>query len=102
MTAMSRLARLANARELRPELDLWDQLIRRPWPAGSEFPVQLTERLAAVVNLDARRNLEPYHQRLIVAVRALAANPDLYPHAGFLKDELKRVETALGSIARQP
>jgi hypothetical protein len=46
--AMTRLARWARdrdpARGFARVLDLWDEVIRLPWPAGWEFPAQITPR----------------------------------------------------------
>jgi hypothetical protein len=89
--AMGRLARLAATRELGPALDLWDQLIRRPWPAGSEFPAHLTERLAAMVDSNSR-SLEAYRDHLSRAALDLAASPGQYPHTSVVRSELERLD----------
>jgi hypothetical protein len=103
-TAMSWLADLGGALtiELRPAFDLWDRLIRRSWPTGSEFPAQFTERLAALVNLDPDRNLEPYQQHLLQAADWLAANPEPLPQAAVVQAELERVEAVRGRSVRKP
>ena len=93
--AMSRLASFASTAQIAPALDLWDDVMRRPWPARSEFPAQFTERLAAMVDADAPRNLEPYHQRLTRAARSFASIAE-YPHAALVRNELQRVEKLLG------
>ena len=95
--AMGRLARLASAREFGPAFDLWDDLIRRPWPAGSGFPAQFTERVAALASSNSPRTLASYRDRLTRAARDLAARPERYPHAGLVETELKRVEAAISS-----
>jgi hypothetical protein len=92
--AMSRLVSLAGSRSVTPALDLWDELIRRPWLAGSEFPAQLTQRLAALVDSNPRGSQDLYRERLIQSARFLALNPERYPHAALVKDELKRLETS--------
>lgn len=89
--SMRRLARLAGARDLGPAFDLWDTLIRRPWPAGSEFPAQLTERVAALASSGPARSRETYRDRLTRAARDLAARPDRFPHTTVVQAELKRV-----------
>jgi hypothetical protein len=100
--AMSRLSRHAMAREIEPALDLWDVLIRRAWPAGSEFPAWFTERLAAMVDSDTARNLTPYHERLLRAARSLTADGEQPPNATLVNDELKRVETSFGFRGKTP
>ena len=77
--AMSLLARFASTAQIAPALDLWDDVMRRPWPARSAFPTQFTERLAAIVDADAPRNLEPYHQRLTRATRVLRRHRRVSP-----------------------
>ena len=57
---MARLAQLAQEPDPgrgfdRADLDLWDGLIRLSWPAGSEFPAQITERVSAMALADATR-----------------------------------------------
>ena len=86
--AMSLLARFATTAEIAPALDLWDDVMRRPWPTRSEFPAQFTERLAAMVHADAPRNLEPYHERLTRATRSFASITE-YPHAALVRNELR-------------
>jgi hypothetical protein len=92
--AMSRLATFASTGQIAPALDLWEDLMRLPWPAHSEFPAQFTERLAAIVDADSLRNLEPYHQCLTRATRSFAAIAE-YPHAALVRNELQRVEKLL-------
>jgi hypothetical protein len=89
--AMSRVARLTASRELGPALDLWDNLIRRPWPAGSEFPAHLTERLAAMAS-SSPPGLEAYRDHLRRAALDLAAIPGPYPAASVVRSELERVD----------
>ena len=81
--AMSRLAELAGSRSLAQALDLWEALVRRPWPSGSEFPAQFTHRLAAIVDRDPSHDREPYRQRLrapcILRLHEIAAIPACQP-----------------------
>jgi hypothetical protein len=99
--AMSRLASFASADQIAAALDLWEDVMRRPWPSRSEFPADFTERLAAMVDADAPRNLEPYHQRLTSAARSFASIAE-YPHAALIRNELERVENLLGSGPKGP
>ena len=61
--SMARLARMTQdsdpVRGMARALDLWDEVIRLSWPAGSEFPAHLTERVAAMVQADPPRRLGP-------------------------------------------
>jgi hypothetical protein len=93
--ALRRLANSARTGSIAPALDLWDDLMRLSWPAGSEFPAQLTERLAAMVDADASRNLEPYHQRLVQATQSFASIAE-YTQGALVRAELERVEKLLG------
>lgn len=93
--AMSRLAKFATTAEITPALELWEDVMRRPWPTRSEFPAQFTERLAAMVDADASRNLELYHERLTHATRSFASIAE-YPHAALVRNELQRVENLMG------
>ena len=81
-------------------LDLWDDLIRLPWPKGSEFPAQLTERVAAMIAADPSRRRGPWLDRLSRAAAALAAHPGRYSHAAVVDAERSRVESQLGGRAR--
>ena len=92
--AMSRLASLASEGQLAPALDLWEGVMRSPWPARSEFPTQFTERLTAMV-AGSPHNLPPYHVRLTHALQSFAGIAE-YPQAGLIRHELERVENLLG------
>ena len=98
--SMARLARLAQdrdpARGFAQALDLWDGVIRLSWPAGSEFPAQLTERVAALVQADAPRRLGPWLERLRQAGDELAAPPGQIRHGAVVAAERARVEARLG------
>ena len=59
--AMGRLARLAQekdpAESFARALNLWEDVMRLSWPAGSPYPAQFTERVAALAAADARGRL---------------------------------------------
>jgi hypothetical protein len=99
--ATTRLARLAqdpdSTRGFSRSLDLWDEVIRLSWPAGSEFPSQFTERVAALVRYDASRRLKPWHDRLRRAGAEMATRPRQFLHASVVATEQTRVETEIGS-----
>ena len=90
---MSRLAELAGSRSLPQALDLWDALIRRPWPSGSEFPAQFTHRLAALVDRDPSHFLPPYRERLRRVAASFEANPERSSLTTLLQGELKRLDS---------
>jgi hypothetical protein len=97
--AMTRLARWARdrdpARGFARMLDLWDEVIRLPWPAGWEFPAQLTERVSALAESDAARRLLPWRDRLLRAGGELASRPRGFPHAVIAAERI-RIEANLG------
>ncbi len=99
--AMIRLALLAQDRDpvrvLNRALDLWDGVMRLSWPAGSEFPTQLTERVSALVQADATRRLGPWLDRLRKAGNELAARPGPIAHAGVIAEERVRVEARVAA-----
>jgi hypothetical protein len=98
--ATDRLARLIHDREPATvfgwTLALWDEVMRIPWPAGSAFPAQFTERVAALAAADAPRRLGPWRDRLRQTGDALAAQPSQFPHAEVITAERARVEARLG------
>jgi hypothetical protein len=98
--ATTRLARLAqdpdSTRGFIRSLDLWDGVIRLSWPAGSEFPSQFTERVAAIARNDAPRRLKPWHDRLRRAREEMATRPRRFLHASVVATEQTRVETEIG------
>ena len=77
-------------------LGLWDEVMRQPWPEGSAFPAQFTERVATMAGADAPRRLRPWHDRLRQTGDALAAQPSRYPHAKVITAERARVAAKLG------
>jgi hypothetical protein len=99
-TATSELARLSRAREPLQALDLWNRLIRRPWPADSDLPALLTGRVASQIATDEAQALLPYRDRLRQASLSLASNPKRYPHVALIQNELERVEQAIRSRPR--
>ena len=96
--AMARLARWAQdrdpARGFARLLDIWDEVIRLPWPAGWEFPAQITERVAALAESDASR-LQPWRDRLLQAGNELALSPRQFRQAVIAAERL-RIEAKLG------
>jgi hypothetical protein len=101
--AMARLARLAHNRGSVPDfaqaLDLWDEVIRLSWPASSEFPAQVTERVSALVEAHASQRLTLWLDRLHKAADELADRPGQAPHARLVAAERDRVAAKL---AREP
>ena len=99
---MARLARLAQnpdpARGFDRALALWDEAIRLSWPAGSEFPAHLTERVAALVQADASNRLRSWFDRLRRAGDELAAEPRLRSHVAVVAAERARVEARIGRV----
>lgn len=102
--AMSHLAALARAGDVASVLDLWEELIRRPWPAGSLFPKQLTDRLGAVMAADPWRYQEPYRKKLVALAAARASLPSQSesPGEAVITGELKRLKIEVEPPARSP
>jgi hypothetical protein len=103
-SAMGRLARLAgtgsSSDSLAGALDLWDEVIRLPWPKGCEFPAQVTERVAALIAVDPSRRCEPWFARLSRAVDALTAEPGRFHQAAVVEAERRRIESQLRGRAK--
>jgi hypothetical protein len=101
---MARLASLTEDRETRRAfsqvLDLWDDVIRLRWPAGSAFPAQFTERVASLVAADPTGRLSPWRERLRRAGDELAAQPFRFPHAAVVAAERSRVTALLDRRGR--
>jgi hypothetical protein len=111
----SRLARLADdagsEQSFRLALDLWDEVIRLPWPPGRGFPDELTERVAALAELGvpvgdrdaplAERGSPPpprllaWHKRVMRAAQALAAGRKDSRQAMVARKEADRVADKL-------
>jgi hypothetical protein len=98
-TVMSRLAELVRAQSVGPVLDLWERTIRRPWPSGSAFPSQLTDRLTRVVDSDPDRYREAFRRRVTEAAAARDFAADQSPYAAIIKSELARMNARDGSAA---
>jgi hypothetical protein len=98
--ATARLARLIQDHEPAEvfgwTLALWDEVIRVPWPEGSAFPAEFTERVAALATADAPKRLGPWRDRLRQTGDALATQPGRIPHAKVISAERTRVEAKLG------
>ena len=97
MLRLARAARDAKAdRGLDRGLDLWDEVIRLAWPAGSEFPAQFTERVAKLVeSVEAPRRLPAWRDRLRRAAGEIDARPGGSPQAAVVAAERARVESNL-------
>ncbi len=95
--AMARLAQDGDSIQgFARALDVWDEVIRLSWPAGSEFPAQLIERVSALVQVDASRRMRPWFDRLHRAAAELAGQPGQAPHARLLAAERDRVAAKIG------
>ena len=98
-TAMSQFSRLVSDQSVPAAIDLWEQMVLRPWPASSLFPDQLTSRLAAAADAFPERYREPIRQRLLHAESLVSANPDQSARSAMAKSELTRLkalDSALG------
>jgi hypothetical protein len=97
---LARLARLAGnsdrARDFGRAMDLWDEVIRLGWPSKSEFPSQLTERVAGLAALDGGRRLGPWRDRLRRVQDEMAAKLERSSREAVVAAELKRVEDQIG------
>ena len=76
-------------------LDLWDEVIRLAWPAGSEFPAQFTRRVVQLVESDAPRRRPAWRDRLRRAAGEMDGNRGKFPQASVVDAELAGVETRL-------
>jgi hypothetical protein len=98
--ATDRLARLSQnqepARMFGWALNLWDEVMRQPWPGDSAFPEQFTERIAALAGTGAPRWLQTWHDRLRQTGDALAAQPGRFAHAKVITAERARIAAKLG------
>jgi hypothetical protein len=92
--AMSRLASFDAGQSIERPLDLWDQVIRRPWPRDHLFPAQFMHRLGALVDSCPPAARDIYHQRLLQAKSDLSLNSGDSPCVELVYEELKRVEAA--------
>jgi len=97
--AMDRLARLVQEKDpiqsFARALSLWDEVVRLSWPAGSPFPAQFTERVAALTAADAPRRLGAWLDRLRRTGQVMAAQPGRFPHAAVIAAEQARLEGRL-------
>lgn len=101
---MQRLARVARdsdtSRGFTRALDLWDEAVRRPWPAGSDFPEWITRRLASLAEAEAdadarsgaNRRLPAWRDRVRRADDEMAGNRTRSPHALVVAAERARLE----------
>ncbi len=94
---MQRLARAARdsdgERGFTHALDLWDEAIRRPWPAGSDFPEWITRRVANLAEADESRRLPAWRDRVRRASGEMAGDRVRYPHALVVAAERARLES---------
>jgi hypothetical protein len=86
---MGRLTNLAASGSSEGALAVWDAMIRRPWPAGSSFPADLTERLAGHMKSPPDRAL--YLRHLKEASATLAGRPPLAGAEAVVRKELERL-----------
>jgi hypothetical protein len=96
LCAFDRLARLAQDRTgetFDAALRIWDEAMGLSWPKGSQFPSQLTERVAAMTGVDPGRRLAVWRDQLRKTARRLEVQRERYPHVGAIIDEQTRVET---------
>ncbi len=77
-------------------LDLWDEAIRRPWPAGSGFPEWITRRVANLAESNAGQRLPAWRDRVRRADDEMAGDRLRYPHAPVVAAERSRVEAQRG------
>ena len=77
-------------------LEVWDSAIRLAWPARSDFPAQLTQRVAGLAQFDASQRLKLWLDRLRLTGDELAAMTRPMPHAAVVAAERTRVESQLG------
>jgi hypothetical protein len=98
--ATVRLARLNQDRDLargfRRALDLWSEVIELPWPKGSSFPGQFTERMTAVASAEGSHSMQAWLIRLRTETEKLNARPNEFPHASAVAAERKRAEEKIG------
>ncbi len=95
-------ARLAQAaldrepvRSFNRALEVWDSSIRLAWPAGSEFPRQLTQRVGGLAQSDASKRLGLWLDRLRLTGDELAAMTRTIPRVAVIAAERTRVESQL-------
>jgi hypothetical protein len=100
--AMSRLMRQLGERSLPRALEVWDEVMRLPWPADSPFPAQFTRRLAGLVNSDPGQFMETYRNRLSQTAAFLAADSTLHPQIAVVNEELQRLERPMSSTQGHP
>ncbi|WP_165223569.1 hypothetical protein [Aquisphaera insulae] len=79
---------------LAPALDAWESVLRRRWPAGARFPVQLTERLAAIVEAGPPADRVRFRDRLSGLCREFAAESSRSSLAEALAEPLRRASEA--------
>ena len=95
LCAFDRLSRLPHDRSSESfdeALRIWDAVISLSWPKGSRFPVQLTERVAAMTGVDPGRRLALWQEQLRRTAERLQAHQERFPHVGAILSERTRVE----------
>ncbi len=60
---------------------------------GSQFPAELTERVAAMTGADPARRLAVWREQLQKTAQRLEAQRERYPHVAAIITERTRVET---------
>ncbi|QEH35542.1 hypothetical protein OJF2_40950 [Aquisphaera giovannonii] len=83
--ATARIFDLSGRGLLGAALDAWESTLRRPWPASSRFPIELTERLAAILDSGSPAQRLLLRDRLAALARDLSEGPARSPLAVALK-----------------
>jgi hypothetical protein len=90
--AMIRLHELSRGEALSRAIQLWDSVVRRPWPPGTVFPRWFTQRLAAMVKTSHSMDRRTYIERLSHTAQELAVRPQVFRHAPAIQAELKTLD----------
>jgi hypothetical protein len=90
-----RIASADSAGDTAATLAVWDEAMRRPWPVGSDFPAQITER--ARPEISNTSSLRQWRDHLREAFARTSADPATRAAASVIADELRRVQTKLSS-----
>jgi hypothetical protein len=95
LCAFDRLARLNQDRSSETfdaALRIWDEVMGLSWPKGSQFPGQLTERVAAMTGVDPGRRLALWQEQLRKTAERLEPHRERFPHVAAIVTERTRVE----------
>ena len=105
LCAFDRLARLdQNGPDgnFEAALRIWDEVMGLPWPNGSKFPGQLTDRLAAMTGVDPGRRWALWQDQLRKTAHRLEAERERFPHLRAIVAEQRRVETRVRKSRAAP